>query len=429
MHIDSVLYLARPCKTRRIAHSVLLCFHLTQNADAILVAISGIAACARLEGDRSPTSSNIKRWEQMARRQPVRGNHVTSYKQYTVRVLQPTEGTLAHASQRNLHKLLSKSRSLGASSDFSHLTAALHINARKASGSVVCGAAAVTAEGLIDDRDPVNATGVHCCCALLHTAPHSGPLLGASEDDLDWDDGQSYQEVHHVSSDAASDVVEVSVDPGMTQAMLCWYLLHCASTGRQTTRRPRRTFDKRQAQLLHRSHLLLLLGRALLFDRAADAPLVQVRLHVVIQHRLHALLTQAAMVSLLPDPPPPLRVGPGAITAKELHALVAWFCTTFKHKAAHLVRVVPLLQPAYAMSSQDAEFELAPPRGPQGFVDALLNAAASLEGTAEELCALMVALLRCHGHLARTVRCVRSTVRLSPYALTLSCAGCARHCR
>lgn len=43
-----------------------------------------------------------------------------------------------------------------------------------------------------------------------------------------------------------------------------------------TTRRPRRTFDKRSAKVVHRSHLLLLLGRALLLDKAADAPLVQV---------------------------------------------------------------------------------------------------------------------------------------------------------
>lgn len=139
------------------------------------------------------------------------------------------------------------------------------------------------------------------------------------------------------------------------------------------------------------------------------------------------------MVSLLPSTPLPLREGPGAVTTKELHVMVAWFCATFKHKALHVVRVhcltIPCLYhrsstfrcPAQDLAAPDADVELPPARGVQGFVDMLLAAAAAQEGSAEELCALMVSLLRCHNQLARTVRCALYLSRSPMDACTHNC--------
>ncbi len=62
--------------------------------------------------------------------------------------------------------------------------------------------------------------------------------------------------------------------------------------------------------------------------------------------------------------------------------------------------------PTQNQAGPSSDPTLPPDRGPQGVVEDLLQAAARREGSSEHLCALLVALLRSQGHVARTVRCV-----------------------
>lgn len=121
------------------------------------------------------------------------------------------DGTLAHASATGITKLLSnktRQRSKAKPDDFQALTAVLNIAAGASSAAgVVCGAAAAVPED---------------APAVSHA-----PLLDThSEDELDWDMGQAYADVHRVSDDEEGggagdrdgddddDVVEVSFHGG-----------------------------------------------------------------------------------------------------------------------------------------------------------------------------------------------------------------------
>lgn len=146
--------------------------------------------------------------------------------------------------------------------------------------------------------------------------------------------------------------------------------------------------DRQYAMLLHQANLLFLLGRGLLFDRAADDPLLQ-----------------ATMLSLAGDAPLPVDpCGSPGTPIEALQPLAAWFRGEFR-------ATPPATEEAEL--PDDLSMEL-PRRGRSGnaaglppLLARLQEAVEKREGTAEELAALFVALLRAAGCLTRLVRALQ----------------------
>ncbi|XP_030482438.2 DNA repair protein RAD4 isoform X1 [Cannabis sativa] len=153
----------------------------------------------------------------------------------------------------------------------------------------------------------------------------------ADIDDLDWEDGSI------PSLDPASNEVTIEFN----------------ETPDSVRRKPIRRVtaeDKEIAEIVHKVHLLCLLGRGRLIDRACDDSLIQ-----------------AALLSLLPRHL--LNISMVAkLTAKDLHPLILWFRDNFHVRSLTDVKM--------------------------SFHSALAHALETCEGTSEEIAALSVALFR-----------------------------------
>ena len=138
--------------------------------------------------------------------------------------------------------------------------------------------------------------------------------------------------------------------------------------------------DRETARLVHRSHLLCLLGRGLLYDAAADDATLQ-----------------AVLLSLTPPDLASLLATPGGCAPSSLTAALGWFRGCFTLAAASA------LQPP-AGDEDEIAAAVARARGVEAVATQLLAAVERRCGSAEELVALFAALLRAHGARARSVR-------------------------
>ncbi|KAL3141472.1 hypothetical protein ABBQ32_005034 [Trebouxia sp. C0010 RCD-2024] len=134
--------------------------------------------------------------------------------------------------------------------------------------------------------------------------------------------------------------------------------------------------DREMARLLHRTHLLCLLSRGLLYDQAASDALLQ-----------------ATMLSLVDPSTRPAMDTPSRLTPASLQPLLAWFHRTFHQ----------LPGPAQASPSDDDALA-GVANGVETVAEQLQAAAVARAGTVEQLQALFVALCRGLGLLVRSVR-------------------------
>ncbi|XP_062107517.1 DNA repair protein RAD4 [Humulus lupulus] len=154
----------------------------------------------------------------------------------------------------------------------------------------------------------------------------------AEIDDLDWEDGSI------PTFDPASNH-EVTIEFNETPDSVRRKPIHRVTAE-----------DKEIAEIVHKVHLLCLLGRGRLIDRACDDSLIQ-----------------AALLSLLPKHL--LNISTVAkLTAKDLHPLILWFRDNFHVRSLTDVKI--------------------------SFHSALAFALETREGTSEEIAALSVALFR-----------------------------------
>ncbi|KAL0052801.1 hypothetical protein WJX82_007986 [Trebouxia sp. C0006] len=133
--------------------------------------------------------------------------------------------------------------------------------------------------------------------------------------------------------------------------------------------------DREMARLLHRTHLLCLLSQGLLYDEAANDPLLQ-----------------ATMLSLVPPeivPPSDTRKG---VSPPALQPLLSWFQHTFQR-----------LPPALPQSPEEDDFA-GKADGVDSVTEQLQAVAMAKQGTAEQLQALFVSLCRAQALLVRSVR-------------------------
>jgi len=181
-------------------------------------------------------------------------------------------------------------------------------------------------------------------------------------------------------------------------------------------RKPRITYtkeDKDLARLIHRSHLLCLLGRAMLYDTAADDPTLQ-----------------ALMVSLVPSKilqTLPVSSSSGNNSGSDSYnkkkkireqwmvedaeRIVKWFSSEFKlspHTSQQQLAVDTIVARNNSNNDGDqiaAALKLAE-KGVESITEQLIKGAKMKKGGGEELVALFVAMMRGLGGLARSTRVV-----------------------
>ncbi|GAB4822170.1 hypothetical protein N2152v2_009216 [Parachlorella kessleri] len=144
--------------------------------------------------------------------------------------------------------------------------------------------------------------------------------------------------------------------------------------------------DRERAALVHRCHLLCLLGRGLLLDAAASQPLLQ-----------------ALLLSLVPpDVGDHLRQEPGQHQA-ALDPVVGWFKAGFR-LAISSTTGAGSSNEGLGCGQDEIDEALQGARGVDGLVEHLQQVVERRCGTVEELGALFVAVLRAHGFVVRLVR-------------------------
>jgi len=143
--------------------------------------------------------------------------------------------------------------------------------------------------------------------------------------------------------------------------------------------------DRETARLVHRSHLLCLLGRGLLYDAAADDPLLQATAFSLLPSSLVELITKG--VSSVDE----------QAQQEALEGATKWFRMNFT-----LLKTSSLQPPAE--NEDEIGAAIAQAKGLEGLSSQLLLVVEKRCGTAEELSTIFAALFRCVGCLIRTVR-------------------------
>ncbi|KAL4536811.1 hypothetical protein Ndes2437B_g06215 [Nannochloris sp. 'desiccata'] len=143
--------------------------------------------------------------------------------------------------------------------------------------------------------------------------------------------------------------------------------------------------DRETARLVHRSHLLCLLGRGLLYDAAADDPLLQATAFSLLPSSLVELISKD--VSSVDE----------QVQQKALEEATKWFRVNFT-----LLKTSSLQPPAE--NEDEIGAAIAQAKGLEGISSQLLLVVERRCGTAEELSTIFAALLRSLGCLIRTVR-------------------------
>ena len=296
-------------------------------------------------------------------------------------------GNLGDASEKNLDKLLhrvNKRRNThNAAPRNDALAGILPPQRRHQAGASAnaCGAPAVASEGNIQQHSLNQTPSFHNNDINKNTTA----LVG---DEEDWEDVEEEDDQHEVekqgknhahggaSGRAAGITVNLEADDMDDAAGL----LKPPPRQRQTYTKE----DREIARLVHRSHLLCLLGRGLLFDAAADDPDLQATLLSLIPA---SLLTKFNHVSSPNDD----------IQREALEEIVGWFRGHFK------LQKTSSLQPP-AENEDEIAAAIAAAAGVKGTSLLLMAVVENRCGTAEELVAVFSAMMRVMGCFARAVR-------------------------
>ena len=159
--------------------------------------------------------------------------------------------------------------------------------------------------------------------------------------------------------------------------------------------------DREQAQMVHRSHLLCLLGRGLMHDAAASDPLLQAQ--------LLSLLPDAAAAWLHHNSGDGTGGGGSGCSMAGLRAQLKWFRSVFKLQPGSLQQQQQQQKQQEDKASANRTSDpvlaaLLSTRGLQGLVGELQEAVQQRSGTCEQLVTLFAALLRAQGATVRSVR-------------------------
>lgn len=265
-------------------------------------------------------------------------------------------GTLAGASGQSVDTLLGRvgnkrlkaraAKGLKASS-----SAAFPLPKPRTAAEAVCGApsqvSAAAAEQKVAQQEDQNDVDV--------ASGSDWEWEDAAEDEEDWETAEAAVPVS-ASGVAGSFDIEAHDKAGSSKA-----------------RRKGITKEEREmARLLHRTHLLCLLSRGLLFDQAASDPLLQATL----------LSLDSPQIASLSNPAQ-------GISASALQPLLSWFNQTFQQQSK---------VPVDKSTATDEDFA-APAEGLHGVLEQLQAVLMSKQGTAEQLQALFVAVCRAQGLL------------------------------
>ncbi|XP_058078380.1 DNA repair protein RAD4 isoform X2 [Magnolia sinica] len=195
---------------------------------------------------------------------------------------------------------------------------------------------------------------------------HSFPAKTEETDEPDWEDG----------SVSISDVRE-NLSNNLEREVTVEFSKSPSSAKRKVIRRAS-VEDKELAELVHKVHLLCLVGRGRLVDRACDDPLIQASLLSLVPTQLQDMVKVPKM------------------KANALTALVDWFHGNFHVRNA---------------SSSE-----------RSFTSSMAYALETREGTAEEVAALSVALFRALNLTARFVS-ILDVASLKPEADLPECSN------
>ncbi|CAH9133565.1 unnamed protein product [Cuscuta epithymum] len=279
------------------------------------------------------TRSNSKRLKQSAADGPAVSNSCLDSERQSSFSVEHNE-TLENISRNSVRKLIKKARSLGGSR-FSNADDTYLHRCSDSSGKILsesqCKGKQPTkpAFGAISDGMDIMQNTSPEVKAGGKNSQHLKPDI--EEDELDWEDGS----IPASSSEKAGVTIEFDVPEG--------------SAKRKTVRRVTAE-EKDLAELVHKVHLLCLLGRGRLVDCACNDPLIQ-----------------ASLLSLLPTHLLKISDGP-SLTSKSLSPIVSWF-----HK----------------------HFRVGGPSATKESIHlAMISTIASREGSLEVVAGLFVALLR-----------------------------------
>ncbi|KAK9840463.1 hypothetical protein WJX74_010195 [Apatococcus lobatus] len=308
----------------------------------------------------------------------------------------PAQGTLAGASGTGLDRLLGRAdRRRGRASQQQEKVAGLPPPSRNGqSNAVVCGAPAKP-QGDQEDHEeaPVGEEAEQeegpQDAWLSDPESQSEDLEGQHEEGHEWEAAGGYE-------DADAELL-ISLDEAKQED---------EDGGPQASKRKGFTKeDREEARLIHRSHILCLLARAMLLDAAASDPLLQaVALSSMDGRRLPHIDSQRGT------------------SAPSLQPLVAWYRTGFRclsfaeaaaREEARLKRDQATTDQAASKAEPDAPAAPSahedPAKGLQGVIDRLQVVAEERAGTAEEIAAVFVAALRALGLLVRFVRILEAS--------------------
>lgn len=261
-----------------------------------------------------------------------------------------------------------------------------HFPPRQTIATGICGAPALADRDEEKPGQPQNSRTKVCPIVTLGNAE-----LTASTEDSDWEEiTGNTAAVEHPGSSLTRHQNSAAVSDGVLTISL-------SKEGAVHQPSKRTTFtkaDREFACLIHRCHLLCLLGRSLLLDQASGHPLLQ-----------------ALMLSLLPlDVAAHLR--PQA--TQQLSALaqvLEWFRGQFR--VVDLQGCLSATQVSSAGKTgevhsedgwaDDVEAAMRCAKGVDGIMDRLKQVVGLQRGRAEEVVALFVALVRAQGFAARTI--------------------------
>ena len=180
-----------------------------------------------------------------------------------------------------------------------------------------------------------------------------------------------------------SDELGTPVDTAHTNVTIS---LDAAGSSRKAPRISYSKKDRERCQIIHRSHLLCLVARALLYDSAADSSLLQ-----------------AVLLSIVPEDVSQEAhcTGLGDCSKGKIEKVLRWFRSHFKLTAQDQQETA---MAATIKDDDEVSAALLLTNGVEGIISQLVKATEMKCGGAEELVTLLIALLRALGMDARSLR-------------------------
>lgn len=261
------------------------------------------------------------------------------------------------------------------------------------SKNTICGAPAVAGrDAPKDDVHDAQESPVTAASPALEAIPLDAFQAGAPEAEdgfpSDADSWEDIDEAELGDSEGGAQLTRSASEAPSTQAGPSVLTIHLdpGSRRKEGSGQKRRSFtkaDREAARLVHRSHLLCLLGRGLLYDQAADDALLQAAAVSLVPPDLATQLAAEFEATSLVDN-----------ALNTLNSVLEWYRAEFK--------LAKVLKPTG--SSNDIEAALAAAKGVVAVTERLLEVVHQRQGSSEELAAVFAAVLRAQGCITRTIR-------------------------